>query len=500
MITRERYQALSESADDVQNTVIVALAHRLSGLVKSGVAARGAIRTIALVWAGRSQPSTKFVDSLRRVFSASSRTIFVSQDELSRQGRATSLETVATSDWLNSLENDCDFLFYIADLNLTEWTKKCIRQADAVLLVADETASSELNECEKFAFSFHSASRRRLAILHGSRSDITSGTYSWLSVRPVAMHHHVALQDESDICRLYRFVAGKALGFVAGGGGVRGSAHLGVYKAFCEAGAGFDILGGTSSGAAMAAALAYGVSAERVDEGTDNIFVKRRAFRRPTFPRYGLIDHKVFDQALKAEYGNVLIEDLWRPYFAVSCNLSDHTPRVHRSGMVWEAVRASGSIPAILPPFFTPNGEMLVDGALVENIPLRQMHEIKSGPNVVVAPGGERAEPHVVDYESIPGRRELISALFNSIARRRLPKIPSILQILMLSMLTDQRQSLPLSDSDMLLTPQLPANLRLTDWERHREIFTKTYEETAVWVETRIGERDSSLLNIVTGR
>lgn len=212
------------------------------------------------------------------------------------------------------------------------------------------------------------------------------------------------------------------------------------------------------------------------------------------------IDHKVFDQALKAEYGNVLIEDLWRPYFAVSCNLSDHTPRVHRSGMVWEAVRASGSIPAILPPFFTPNGEMLVDGALVENIPLRQMHEIKSGPNVVVAPGGERAEPHVVDYESIPGRRELISALFNPIARRRLPKIPSILQILMLSMLTDQRQSLPLSDSDILLTPQLPVNLRLTDWERHREIFTKTYEETAVWVETRIGERDSSLLNIVTGR
>ena len=172
--------------------------------------------------------------------------------------------------------------------------------------------------------------------------------------------------------------AGKALGFVAGGGGARGSAHLGVYKAFREVGAEFDIFGGTSSGAAMTAALAYGVAPERVDGGTDNIFVKRRAFRRPTWPRYGLIDHKVFDAALKAEYADVLIEDLWLPYFAVSCNLSDHKPRIHRSGPVWQAVRASSSIPAMLPPFITTEGEMLVDGALVDNIPLVQMQKIKS--------------------------------------------------------------------------------------------------------------------------
>jgi hypothetical protein len=96
------------------------------------------------------------------------------------------------------------------------------------------------------------------------------------------MHHHVALHDALDVRRLYRFLSGCAIGFVAGGGGALGSAHLGVYKAFREAGAEFDILGGTSVGAAMMAALAYGVDPERVDEGTHNIFVKSRAFRRPS--------------------------------------------------------------------------------------------------------------------------------------------------------------------------------------------------------------------------
>ena len=497
VITRERYQALKESADDIQDAVIVALARRLSSLVKYSVSAPAFVRTIALLWAGASQPSTKLINSLRSVFGGASRAIFLSKNELERRGKEASLEDPATSDWLNSLEVDFDFVFYIADPDLTDWTKKCVRQADTVLLVAGAGASNELNDCERFAFSVHPPSTRRLVILHEARSDIASGTNSWLSNRPVLMHHHIALQDETDVRRLYRFLSGKALGFVAGGGGARGSAHLGVYKAFCEAGADFDIFGGTSSGAAMTAALAYGVEPERVDAGTDNIFVKRRAFRRPTFPRYGLIDHKVFDAALRAEYGDVLIEDLWRPYFAVSCNLSDHMPHVHRSGMVWQAVRASSSIPAVLPPFYTKEGEMLVDGALVGNIPLTQMHQIKAGPNVVVVLGTEPSKPYRVDYDSIPGRVQLIAALFNPFSRRRLPKTPSILQIVMLSMLTDRRQDLPLSQADILITPQLPADMRFIDWERHTEVFMKTYKEVAAWVQMRIAEKDSRILSVI---
>src|SRR6202011_2811518 len=217
--------------------------------------------------------------------------------EISARLQGRPLDHPAISDWLNSLERGVDLVFYVADPTLTDWTKKCIRQADAILLIAATAASVDLNQVELLAFSIHRPSARRLILIHQTRSDVVSGTSTWLASRDVFMHHHVAVQDTKDLTRLLRFLSGKAVGFIASGGGALGSAHLGVYKAFCESGIEFDILGGTSVGAAMTAALAYSVDPERVDEGTHNIFVKSRSFSRYTLPRYGLLDHKVFDRA-----------------------------------------------------------------------------------------------------------------------------------------------------------------------------------------------------------
>ncbi len=496
VITRERYEALEDSSDEIRDAVIVSLARRLSGSVNANLAAPARVRTLAVLSAGGSPVQPRLIDGLRSVFDESKHAIFLTHDDIEQRFAQRSLEDRDISDWLNSLETEFDFVFYIADQGLTDWTKKCIRQADAILLVARAGAPTELNNCEQFAFSVHSLSARRLAIVHDVRSQIVAGTSSWLRERQVLMHHHVALEDAADVRGLYRFISGAALGFVAGGGGARGSAHLGVYKAFCEAGAEFDILGGTSSGAAMMAALAYGVEPERVDRGTHNIFIERRAFRRPTLPRYSLVDHKIFDAALKAEYGDVLIEDLWRPYFAVSCNLNNYSVHVHRTGPVWHAVRASGSIPAVLPPFFTRQGEMLVDGALADNVPVVQMKQLKAGPNVVVALGTETASSYDVDYESIPGAKQLVASIFNPFLRRRPPQAPTILQVIMRSMLGDQNRSPPLDETDILIRPELPADLRFIDWERHTEVFMTSYVKTASWLQNRINENDSKLLAI----
>ena len=70
------------------------------------------------------------------------------------------------------------------------------------------------------------------------------------------MHHHVALQDQVDIDSLIRFMSGRAVGFVAAGGGSFGSAHVGIYKALRERGVVFDIFVGTSVGSAMLAGFA----------------------------------------------------------------------------------------------------------------------------------------------------------------------------------------------------------------------------------------------------
>ncbi|MGE3842016.1 MAG: cyclic nucleotide-binding protein, partial [Vicinamibacterales bacterium] len=62
------------------------------------------------------------------------------------------------------------------------------------------------------------------------------------------------------------------------------------------------------------------------------------------------------DRALLAEYGDVHIEDLWLPFFAVASDVSSGRQAVIRSGPVWQAVRASSAIPGVLPPFFTETG------------------------------------------------------------------------------------------------------------------------------------------------
>jgi NTE family protein len=484
-ITRDRFHEIGESSPGLRDTLIVSLARRLS----EGRPAKHPtlVRTVAVMPAGGSPPSQAFVDALRNVFGSSSRTLFLTEAEIAARFPGIPLDDPAISNWLNAAEIDSEFIFYIADHALTDWTMKCIRQADALVLVAAAGASVELSPSERFAFSILPLSARRLVVLHQGRTEIVSGTAAWLERRDVFMHHHVALQDESDVRRLFRFLSGRALGFVAGGGGALGSAHLGAYKAFCEAGADFDILGGTSAGAAMMAAFACGADAERVDQGTRNIFVRSRAFRRPTLPRYGLIDHKVFDRALRAEYGDAIIEDLWKPFFAVSSNLSDHKPKIHRRGLVWHAVRASGSVPGMLPPFFTREGEMLVDGALMDNVPLAPMKALKSGPNVIVMLGVDAPTTYAVDYQSIPGPRELAAAMLNPFARRRLPQAPGILQVIMLSMLAN-RPYLELSDSDILIRPELPDDLRFTSWERHNEIFLHAYRQTAAWIEARMAD------------
>ncbi len=181
----------------------------------------------------------------------------------------------------------------------------------------------------------------------------------------------------SDIERLWRFIKGEALGFVACGGGAYCAAHIGIYKAFGEKNIEFDCVGGTSGGAAMAAAFAQNIDAADIDARVHRMFIDGKALARYTLPRYSLLDHTHFDKYLAAEYGEVRIEDMWKPYFAVSMDLSDYAVEVHRSGPVWEAIRASASIPALLPPFYTRDGRMLVDGSVVSNVPIDIMHGLE---------------------------------------------------------------------------------------------------------------------------
>ena len=474
---RAEFEQLSSKSPSIWRTLTVTLAGRVAvASVSRTPPPDPRPRTVTLIRAGASELPASFVVGLSRVFRRSNRTMLV-WPEMARTVLPASvpIDSTEATRALNALEADYDYVLYVAEPELTPWSEKAIRQADLVLAVGRHWADDEPNALERLAAELLPPDAQRLVLLHETRGAI-AGTARWLRRRNIAMHHHVALDNVGDAERLYRFINGTALGLVACGGGAYCAAHVGLYKALLKSGLTFDIMGGTSGGGAMAAAFAMGSDPDAVDRATHDIFVTNKAMRRYTWPRYSLLDHTHYDRQLAKHYGGTDIEDLWIPYFCVSTNLSSYDLHRHRQGDVWGAVRASGSIPVLLPPYYTKDGHMLVDGALLDNVPIRVMHELKSGPNVVISFEVPKLQRFEVDYGALPGRTALLKAMLNPFMRGLLPRAPSVGTVLMRSMMAN-RQGFErrLRPEDLLLVPPFPQDMGILDWHRHTELMDSTY-------------------------
>jgi NTE family protein len=485
-LTRSDFDAISQRSPAIWQAITAKLAERLAAETRKTIqlqnkpAPKPRPRTLALVRAGEKPIPAPFLSAFETAARSRPGTLLITPQTLTDHVSSGAIETLDATRIFNELEGQYETIIFIAGNDLTPWSEKAIRQADEVLLVGTQDESPPgtdipPNALENFLFSLDRKPRCRLVIVHPTAGAV-QGTRHWLHPRNVEMHHHAALGSTADIERLWRFIKGEALGFVACGGGAYCAAHIGVYKAFGEKGIDFDCVGGTSGGAAMAAAFAQNVPAAEIDARVHRMFIEGKALSRYTLPRYSLLDHTHFDSHLAREYGDVRIEDLWKPYFAVSMDLSDYAVEVHRTGPVWEAIRASASIPALLPPFYTNDGRMLVDGSVVSNVPIDIMHQLKSGPNVVVSfnpPAGER---FAVDYKSLPARRELLLRTMNPFARRGLPKAPSAATVLVRSLMSNHNHfERQLESGDWLLVPPTDANMGALDWRRHTELVETSY-------------------------
>ena len=474
---RDEFEELAAKNPSILRTLTVTLAQRVADAnVSRAPPPDPRPRTVTLIRAGSSELPPSFVVGLTRVFRHSNRTMLVWPEMARTVLPATvPIDSTEATRALNALESQYDYILYVAEPELTPWSEKAIRQADLVLAVGMHAADAKPNALERLAAELLPAAAQRLVLLH-ERHGTISGTSRWLEGRNIAMHHHVALDTVGDAERLYRFINGTALGLIACGGGAYCAAHIGLYKALLQSGLTFDIMGGTSGGGAMTAAFAMGSAPDDVDRATHNIFVANGAMRRYTWPRYSLLDHTHYDRQLANYYSGVDIEDLWIPYFAVSTNLSSHDLHRHRTGELWAAVRATGSIPVLLPPYYTKDGHMLVDGAILDNVPIRVMHELKSGPNVVISFEVPKLQRFDVDYRALPGRRALLKAMLNPLLRHTLPRAPGVGTVLMRSLMAN-RQGFErhLRPEDLLLVPPFPQDMAILDWGRHTELMERTH-------------------------
>jgi NTE family protein/lysophospholipid hydrolase len=174
---------------------------------------------------------------------------------------------------------------------------------------------------------------------------------------------------QRDYARLARFLSSRAVGVVLGGGGARGFSHLGVLRALEENGIPIDLLGGNSMGALIGAQYACGLPIDEIRTRTQRFAL---GGERPTLPLISLLSGKRLARDLQHMFGDMRIEQLWRPFFASACNLSQACTTVQDSGLLWRAVLASNSPAGLLPPVLF-NGDLLVDGAILDNVPVNAM-------------------------------------------------------------------------------------------------------------------------------
>jgi predicted acylesterase/phospholipase RssA/CRP-like cAMP-binding protein len=251
-----------------------------------------------------------------------------------------------------------------------EWDAFCRRQADrTVLLAGSETpVMGNAEGCDLVL----------LAPMPGGRTAV------WLEeTEPAA--HHLVYQAAYDLgaARLARRIAGRSLGVVLSGGGARGFAHIGAIAAIAEAGFRIDRLGGCSMGAFIAAMAALGLEPDQIRDRCHDELVRKTPFNDWTVPRVALIRSRKAGRMLERVFGELQIEELPRPLFTVSADLLSSRTVVHRRGPLIEAVGASMSIPGLVPPL-ARGGKLLVDGGVLNNLPVDLMDASHEGPVIAI--------------------------------------------------------------------------------------------------------------------
>jgi NTE family protein len=180
-----------------------------------------------------------------------------------------------------------------------------------------------------------------------------------------------------------RVYTGKSVGLALSGGGARAYAHVGVARALGELHVPIDFLAGTSMGAVVAAGLAMGWEDAELDRRIQAAFVASSPLSDIAFPLLAMTRGRLVDRRLETHFGETRISDLWRPFVCVSTDLTNGEPHVHRQGLLRQALRASLSLPGVLPPV-VEDGHVLVDGALVRNLPVDLVREQHDGMTIGV--------------------------------------------------------------------------------------------------------------------
>jgi NTE family protein len=298
---------------------------------------------------------------------------------LARHGSAVAPGRVAP-EGLDRAEKEHDRVLLVADgggdAGDREWRDFCLRQADAVVLVA--RADAEVQEVAPVPV------RQPDVVLLGRdpgpdlRSDWVAATDAWqLTV--------VDGDLASGLRALTDRLAGVSLGLALGGGGARAFAHVGLLRELADAGLHVDRVSGSSIGAVIAALHATGLDGADLEEVCYAEWVRRQPFSDWRLPAQSLAKGRRVRAAMMRVFGaEAVFEGLPHQLHTVSTDLVSRTRQVHRRGGLVSAVEASVRLPVLFAPIPDDSGRLLVDGGVLDNLPVDLLTERDEGPVVAV--------------------------------------------------------------------------------------------------------------------
>lgn len=433
------------------------------------------VRNVAIVLGDPSIDLKSFMSELSISFSnLMIKTISQGQDEDHLSPPEGWNDEVKQLGWVEQLERENDLLLFLTDPVDIEWSRFCVRQADEIVILIRDPESINENFIGQILPFRSSVIDKTLLILHGDSADIPTGTSRYFEKAEFDFHFHLREGRDEDMNRFKRHLRDEQTGLVLAGGGARGIAHVGVWKALQELHVPVDWIGGTSMGAFLGGVMALGKDFETIYEIVKEICLSNPSSDYNPVPYASLIHGKNLDRILQKHYKAYDILDCPTSFFCISTDITNMRPAVHRRGNMYRAIRASGSLPAIVPPV-PINNNWHVDGGIVDNFPVQDMIDV--GAQKIIGVSFESGNNDRTSSIDIPSFWTQIKyGLFN---RNQSLNIPTIFDTIMLSTTANSAQKQRSSEKkvDTLITPDV-GNFGLLEWTAYDKVIKAGYEAT----------------------
>jgi NTE family protein len=371
--------------------------------------------------------------------------------------------------FFDELERTHDVVILISAIGDNAWYRLAMRQADRIWVVgrADARPSNPLMPEDQSP-----AQTLKLVdvlLLHHGDERQGAKPAEWIAASGATRVFHWSRVEGHDCDRLARIMAGVSVGLILSGGGARAYSHIGVVKAMRELGLPIDFVGGASMGSVIAACVAMGWSDAEIEHRIRKAFVDSNPLGDYHLPVVGMVKGARVSARLKEHFGEAEIGDLDIPFFCTSTNLTSGATRIHREGLLRDALRATISLPGILPPV-VDGTDLLVDGAVLNNFPADIMRDMHRG---FVVGSDVTRQPENMDLAEFAEPPGFFRWVFNN----GFSSPPPIAGLLMRTATIRADTKFGHDMADVLVLPQL-ADVQLRDWKAYDETVESGYVAT----------------------